>query len=57
MPSTVQPITRRSAVQQCLRARFLALSSGTCITPAEVLPQWQTWIPEMLIVVLIKIVS
>lgn len=57
MPLAVQPITTRSAVQQCLRVPLPDAVFRDVRSTAEVLPLWETWIPELFIVVLITIVG
>jgi hypothetical protein len=57
MPLTVQPITTRSAVQQCFRVPLPDAVIRHVRSTAEVLPPWETWIPELFIVVLITTVG
>jgi hypothetical protein len=47
MPLTVQPITTRSAVQQCFRVPLPDAVIRHVRSTAEVLPPWETWIPEL----------
>lgn len=53
MTLAVQPITARSAVQQCLRVRF---PTGRAFNQPKFCPIG-TWNPELSIVGLIRIVS
>ena len=57
MPLAVQPITTRSAVQQCLRDPLPVPVLRDVRPTAEVLPPWETWIPELFIVVFIAIIG
>jgi hypothetical protein len=56
MPLAVQPITTRSAVQQCLRVPLPEAVFRDVRSTAEVLPLWETWITDLFILVLINIV-